>query len=253
MTLPRSFYSQPLAHRGFHDVTQGRPENSRAAITAAIDAGYGIEIDVQLSADGVAMVFHDYRLDRLTGQTGVVRQQTAAALSRVTLTGNDERIPDLTEVLTLVGGRAPLLVEIKDQDGAMGSKVGALEAATANALRGYDGAVAVMSFNPHSVACMMEVLPDVPRGLVTSAYRPDSWPLSAAICDTLRAIPDYDRVAASFISHEWDDLDRPRVAELKAQGAMICCWTVKSQAGESQARQIADNITFEGYHAALPS
>jgi len=253
MTLPAVFYDLPLAHRALHDVNAGRPENSRAAIRAAIAAGYGIEIDVQLSADGVAMVFHDYALDRLTGDNGAVRLRSAVALSAVTLCGNDEGIPDLTEVLALVDGRLPLVVEIKDQDGAMGPDVGPLEAATAEVLRGYRGDVAVMSFNPHSIAHMAELLPDVPRGLVTSAYDPADWPLSAQTCEDLRGIPDYDRVGASFISHEWDDLDRPRVAELKAQGAMICCWTVKSATAEAQARAIADNITFEGYLAALPA
>jgi len=120
-------------------------------------------------------------------------------------------------------------------------------------LQGYHGDVAVMSFNPHAVARMAELAPEMPRGLVTSAYRYHDWPLPKATCDRLRAIPDYDRVGACFISHEVDDLDRARVAELKAVGAMICCWTVKSQAQEAAARPIVDNITFEGYRAALPA
>jgi len=251
MTLPRAFYDVPLAHRGLHDVLDARPENSRAAIGAAIAAGYGLEIDVQLSADGAAMVFHDYALDRLTAEKGAVRQRSAAALARVALIGNEEGIPDLAEVLTLVAGQVPLLIELKDQDGAMGAAVGPLEEATARALKGYRGDVAVMSFNPHSVARMAELLPDVPRGLVTSAYRVEDWPLSAQTCAALRDIPDYARVGACFISHEWDDLDRPRVADLRAQGAMICCWTVKDATAEAKARQVAHNITFEGYRAAL--
>ena len=253
MTLSRAFYDLPFAHRGLHDVTDGRPENSRAAIKAAIAGGYGIEMDVQLSADGAAMVFHDYALERLTGQKGVVRQNNADVLSKVTLIGNDEGIPGLVEVLEMVAGQVPLLVELKDQDGAMGPDIGALEDATASALKGYTGEAAVMSFNPHSVARMAELAPDIPRGIVTSAYRTDSWPLSAETCETLRAIPDYDRVGASFISHEWADLDRPRVAALKAQGAMICCWTIKSQSDEAAARKVADNVTFEGYRAAMPA
>jgi glycerophosphoryl diester phosphodiesterase len=251
MNLPQSFYSRPFAHRALHDVLDGRPENSRAAIKAAIEAGYGLEIDVQLSADGAAMVFHDYALDRLTAARGAIRQKSAAALSQVVLTGGDEGIPTLNEVLALVAGQVPLLVELKDQDGGMGPEVGPLEIATADALRGYDGLVAVMSFNPYSVAKMADLCPDTPRGIVTSAYRPEEWPLPTEICDHLREIPDYDRVKACFISHEVDDLDRPRVAELKAQGAMICCWTVTSVAMEAEARKIADNITFEGYRAAL--
>lgn len=251
--LPACFSDIPIAHRALHDVADARPENSRAAIKAAIAAGYGIEIDVQLSADGAAMVFHDYALDRLTGAKGPVRLQDRATLGGITLTGGDEGIPDLAEVLALVAGRVPLLVEIKDQDGAMGRDLGPLEQAVACQIGGYQGPLAVMSFNPNAVAVMRDLCPHVPRGIVTSAYDTADWPLSDAVCDHLRQIPDYEVVEACFISHEAHDLDRPRVAALKAAGAMICCWTVRSAAQEAQARQIADNITFEGYLAAQPA
>ena len=109
--LPPAFLTVPLAHRALHDVTDGRPENSRAAIAAAIEGGYGIEIDLQLSADNRAMVFHDYALDRLTTQTGPVRQRDADNLAQVSLRGGDEAIPTLEEILALVDGRAPLLID----------------------------------------------------------------------------------------------------------------------------------------------
>ncbi len=251
MILPRAFYDVPMAHRALHDVKDGRPENSRAAIHAAIAAGYGIEIDVQLSSDDAAMVFHDYALERLTGEKGMVRTCMASQLAHIQLTGGNEGIPTLPEVLDIVAGRVPLVIELKDQDGAMGPNIGPLEQATADAVQGYHGDIAVMSFNPHAVARMSDLLPHVPRGLVTSAYRYDDWPLSKTTCDHLRAIPDYDRVGACFISHEVDDLATPRVAALKSAGAMICCWTVRSAEQEARARQFADNITFEGYSAAL--
>ena len=251
-TLPASFLKTPLAHRAFHDVAQGRPENSRAAIRAAISAGYGIEIDLQLTADNQAMVFHDYGLNRLTETDGTIRQKTAEQAMRIRLSGGDgEGIPGFAEVLELVAGQVPLLVELKDQDGAMGPDVGPLEEAAAAALMGYSGDVAVMSFNPHSVARMADLLPDVPRGLVTSAYIPGDWPLAPAICDHLRGIPDFDRVGACFISHEVEDLARARVQALRASGVPVLCWTVKSPQIEMQARLLADNITFEGYAAQL--
>lgn len=249
--LPDSFARIPIAHRALHDVADGRPENSRAAIKAAIAAGYGIEIDLQLSADGAAMVFHDYALDRLTGAKGAIRLLDRTTLENTALNGGAEGIPGLSEILTLVAGRVPLLVELKDQDGGMGPDIGVLEGAVARDIEGYQGPLASMSFNPHSVGRMRELCPDVPRGLVTSAYRKEDWPLSQAVCDHLRDIPDYDAVGAAFLSHEVDDLTRPRVAELKAKGAMICCWTVRSAVQEAQAREIADNITFEGYLADL--
>lgn len=252
--LPASFLTRPLAHRALHDVRDGRPENSLAAIRAAISAGYGIEIDLQLSKDGQAMVFHDYGLQRLTQEKGAVRQRTAAELSQIPLIGGDEGIPTFAEVLALVDGRVPLLVEFKDQDGAMGPNVGTLEAAAAEDLKTYRGDVALMSFNPNSVACVAELCPDLPRGITTSAYDPAEWaPLPARVCNALREIPDYDRLGASFISHEVSDLSRARVAELAAQGADILCWTVTSPSQEAQAREFAANITFEQYLAPFPS
>lgn len=250
--LPEAFLHRPLAHRGLHDRARGCPENSGAAVAAAVEAGYGIEIDVQLSADDAAMVFHDSTLDRMTAERGPLAARTAAELSAIRLTGSDEPIPTLAQVLARIAGRAPVLIEIKDQSGVMGETDGRLEAAVARALRGYGGPAAVMSFNPHSVAHMARLAPAVPRGLTTESYDPEaSAPLDRATCDRLRAIPDYDATGSSFISHEAADLARPRVAELKAAGAVILCWTIRSPEAEAAARRVAQNITFEGYRAAL--
>lgn len=250
--LPPIFRGPPLAHRGLHHRDEGRPENSRAAFRAAVEAGYGIECDVQLSADGRAMVFHDYELDRLTPEKGPLHARTAAELARIPLRYSDEGIPTLEEVLGFVSGRAALLVEIKDQDGAMGENVGTLELAVAADVARYGGPVAVMSFNPHSVAAFGRAARHVPRGLTTSAYDAAHWPtLPAATRDRLRGIPDYDRLGASFVSHEAHDLNRPRLAELKAKGAAVLCWTVRSAEEEDAARRHADNVTFEAYLPAL--
>ncbi len=250
MTLPASFFARPITHRALHDRKAGRVENSLKSVQAALDAGYGIEMDVQLTADGQAMVFHDDMLDRLTVESGPVRDCTRAALEAIPLIDDGGTIPALETVLALVAGRVPLLIEIKDQDGGMGPNVGPLEEATCKALHGYAGDVALMSFNPHSVAACADLAPDIPRGLVTSAYDPQFWPeVPAHVRDRLRDIPDYDRVGACFISHEATDLDRPRVAALKAQGAQILCWTIRSAKAEAEARHIVDNVTFEGYLA----
>lgn len=252
--LPESFLRLPITHRALHDRAAGRIENSPSAIRAAVKAGYGIEVDLQLSSDGVAMVFHDEDLDRLTGETGPVNARTAAELGRIPLKGSTDTIPTLAEVLRLIAGKVPLLIEIKDQTLVMGPTDGKLEAATATALQGYTGDVALMSFNPHSIALMARLAPHLPRGITTSAYDPDDWaPLPVEVCDHLRPIPDYEATGSSFISHEGRDLARPRVAELKAQGARILCWTIRSAADEALARKVADNVTFEGYLAALPA
>lgn len=251
--LSPEFLRLPIAHRALHDLSAGRPENSRAAVHAAVKAGYGIEIDVQLSGDGQAMVFHDYDLQRLTHQSGLVSAYSAVDLGQIALRGGSEGIPTLTEVLHLVAGKVPLIVEIKDQDGEMGPSVGPLEAAVTTALKCYEGPVAVMSFNPHAVRTMAELAPDVPRGLVTSGFRAEHWSLSAKRRRELRAIPDYTNTKSSFISHDCRDLESLRVAELKAKGVPILCWTVKSPSEEADARKIADNITFEQYLAPFPA
>ncbi|MBV7380399.1 glycerophosphodiester phosphodiesterase family protein [Maritimibacter dapengensis] len=254
MTLPDAFLNVPLAHRAYHDVKAGRPENSRAAIAAAIEAGYGIEIDVQLSRDNVAMVFHDYDLKRLTGVTGPVRMRSVADLAEIPLIGRDEGIPTLAEVLTLVDGKVPVLIEIKDQDGAMGPNVGPLESSVIRALDGYEGPVALMSFNPHAVRALAEGAPHIPRGLTTCAFTSEDWPvLNATTRTVLARIPDFDRVGASFISHDARDLRSERVGDLKSKGVPILCWTVRSRDEETKAREIADNVTFEGYEATIPA
>jgi glycerophosphoryl diester phosphodiesterase len=250
MTLPSSFFTRPLAHRAFHDINRACPENSPAAFAAAIAGGYGIELDVQLSSDGQAMVFHDYALDRLTDEVGPIAQRSAAELGQIVLKGGTDTIPTLSQILQQVDGAVPLLIELKDQDGALGQSVGQLEKATARAVADYVGDIAVMSFNPHSVALMAQIAPHIARGLTTCNFPSKDWPtIPEKTRARLREIPDYTNTGACFISHQAGDLDNPRVAALKAQGAAVFCWTIRSAQAEVKARRVADNVTFEGYAA----
>ena len=196
--LPSAFLQAPIAHRALHDKTDNRPENSRAAIRAAIEAGYGIEIDLQRTSDNRAMVFHDYDMARLTGQSGPIQQITAEQALATQLLHANDGIPTLDEVLGMVAGKVPLLIEFKDQDGAMGTNIGALEADAVKTLQGYDGPVALMSFNPNTVAELARLAPHLPRGIVTCSYQPEVELLPSSMCDDLREIPDFDRVGAQF-------------------------------------------------------
>ena len=248
MALHPDFLRLPVAHRGLHG--PGVPENSLAAIRAAVAAGYAIEFDIQPAAGGTPMVFHDYDLSRMAGDECFVADTSVEDLAAMRLLGSDEGVPTLADVLAEVDGRAPLLIEIKDQDGRMGPNVGELSKAVAAALKGYEGPVAVMSFNPHSVAAFAKAAPGVTVGLTTCGYDADEWPmLDDATRAHLAAIADFDRVGASFISHDKADLANPAVAALKARGVPVLCWTIQSPEQESVARQIADNITFEDYTA----
>ncbi|WP_333683999.1 glycerophosphodiester phosphodiesterase family protein [Pontibaca methylaminivorans] len=249
--LPAAFLGRPIAHRGLHG--SGLPENSRAAVMAAVAAGYGIEIDLQLSRDGVPLVFHDADLFRLTGRRGLIRDLDAAEAGAISLAGGGaEPIPTLAGILGLVRGRVPLLIELKDQSGTLAPGDGRMERAVVAALEGYSGPCAVMSFNPHSIARIRDLAPDLPRGLVTCAFRARNWPLPAERRAWLRAIGDFEPVGAGFISHDARDLRRGRVQELRRRGVPVLCWTIRSEAAEFRARRLADNITFEGYRPRLP-
>ncbi|MEM9899663.1 MAG: glycerophosphodiester phosphodiesterase family protein [Pseudomonadota bacterium] len=245
--LPPVFLVVPFAHRGLHDLAAGRPENSRAAIAAAIDHGYGIEIDLQLTSDNVGVVFHDYTLERLTDGVGRVRTRTQGDLATLKLKGGTETVPSFAEVLALVAGRVPLLVELKDQDGALGDNVGTLEADVAKQIAEYEGPLAVMSFNPHSVSAMQALAPHIPRGLVTDSFTGSYWDAPPERLAELAKISDFDRVGASFVSHEWQTLRSQPIKDLKVRGVPIFCWTIRSPSDEADAREVADNVTFEGY------
>ena len=252
--LPGAFLGAPIAHRGLHDRACGVIENSRGAIRAAIEAGYGIEIDIQPAACGEAMVFHDDTLDRLTAETGAVRERSAEALGRIALTASGgETIPTLGEILALVDGRAPLLIEIKDQDGALGPDVGPLGDRIAELLVEYAGPVPVMSFNPAALASLVEAAPRIPRGLITCDFTAEHWPrVPAERRAALAALRDLEPLGAAFISHQWRDLSSPAVLAAKAAGRAVLCWTVRSPREERIARALADNVTFEGYLAEVP-
>jgi len=173
-------FAPPIAHRGLWS-RGGAPENSLAAFEAACEAGYGIELDVQLSSDGEAVVFHDWELERLTGQPGRLADHTAADLGAMRLAGTDEAIPTLAETLTLVGHRAMVLIEIKTHYG----EVGPLEQRVHEVLIDHNGPTAVIGFNPYSHAWFADRHPNVLRGLdmlpspTADRLREDGMPVMA--------------------------------------------------------------------------
>lgn len=250
--LSPQFLRRPIAHRGLHDRARGVIENSRAAVAAAVAAGYAIEIDIQRARCGEAMVFHDDALRRLTGRPERVEDMTAAELGAIELIGGGETIPTLAEILALVGGRAPLLVEVKDPEPGLGPVEGRLEARVAELLEGYEGDAALMSFNPHSVAALAEAAPERARGLTSCDFVGADWPLPDYRRAELAGLADYERTGASFVSHNHRELDNPAVTRLRARGAPVLSWTIRSPAEEAAARRGSDNVTFEGYLPAIP-
>ncbi|WP_424967054.1 glycerophosphodiester phosphodiesterase family protein [Dinoroseobacter sp. S375] len=244
--LPQAFLDRPLAHRGLHDERAGIIENSPSAMAAAVAHGYGIELDVQVTRDGEALVFHDARLERLTGQDGLVRDHTLAEMTRFPLLGGDEPSASLRDVLAMVDGRVPVLIELKSQPSEDAPEDGTLARAVARALSGYDGLAATMCFNPQAVAPLRQAAPDRALGLVTEDFSTLPY-LSAAQQDHLNNMTDFDAVGASFISHDCKSLHMAPVQSMKARGVPVLTWTIKSPEDAQAALKTADNITFEGY------
>lgn len=225
--------SQAFAHRGLHGA--GAIENSRAAFAAAIAAGHGIECDVQLSRDGEAFVFHDDALDRLTGERGPVDARPAGALDAIRLTGSAETLPRLPEMLALVAGRAPLLIELKAPE----RLVAPLCMSVRRALEGHGGAAAVMSFNPEVSRWFAEHAPRIVRGLVVSEQDRRGWRGRIGRHLALwRARPD-------FLAYDVRDLPSRFAAGQRARGLPVLTWTVRDAADERVGLAHADQIIFE--------
>tara|TARA_B110000008_G_scaffold194652_1_gene193208 strand:- start:1598 stop:2065 length:468 start_codon:yes stop_codon:yes gene_type:complete len=150
--------------------------------------------------------------------------------------------------MSYIDGRVPVLIELKDQDGALGKSTSIFESAVCQTLKHYKGAVAIMSFNPFMMEECAKILPDIPRGLITQIFKQNEWTrISKSRCDELTMISDYFLAGTTFISHDHEDLNSHVVARLKKTGATILCWTVRNQNQDTLARKVADSVTFENY------
>jgi glycerophosphoryl diester phosphodiesterase len=224
-----------LAHRGLHE--RGIPENSLEAFRAALDHGLGIELDVQKSSDGQAMVFHDWELDRLTDATGSVSERSAAQLGAIRLSGSEEVIPTLRAALDLVAGKAPLLIEVKSRrDG----RVGALCLAVRRVLEGYRGPHAVMSFDPRVSRWLANNSPHTVRGLVVTEDR------DKALAGRLRRHLALWHARPDFLAYDIRDLPGRFPAAQRRRGLPLVTWTVRSPDLLARALDHADAPTVEG-------
>lgn len=221
-----------FAHRGLHG--RGVPENSRAAVLAAVADGWGVEIDVRASRDGRAVVFHDPTLERMTGARGAVAERSAAELARTKLLRSVETVPMLGEALALVAGRVPLLLELK----AFDRNVGALCVAVRTALARYPGPVGVMSFNPEVPRWFATHAPTATRGLVLTESR-RGWR------GTLERWLSVRRARPHFLAYDVRHLPSPLPARLRARGLPVFAWTVRTEAERETARLHADAPIFE--------
>lgn len=229
------------AHRGLHDETHA--ENSLSAFRRAVECGYGIELDVRLAKDGRLVVFHDPTLERVTGIAGKVNEYTAEELRHVRLAGTDEGIPTFAEVLTLVNGRVPLLVELKEEAGEYGVTEKAIEM-----LSLYTGDYIIESFNPLALGKVKKEIPEIYRGVLSDRFlthREYRAPMYAVLQNLLLNVvcrPDF--IAYSHTG--WKNLSLRFVR--KCFHATTFAWTVRSQEEEDAAFAHGfDAVIFENY------
>lgn len=242
--MQNSFLTQtPIAHRGLHDAN--KPENSFAAFQAAIEQGYAIETDVRISKDHRLIIFHDDSLFRMTGLNQAAENLTANELSMLRLGGSREKIPLFSEFLEAVGGKTPLLIEIKNVPNIDTKE---FIAQISNALDGYSGEYAVQSFVPFYVQEMKKRRPDVPCGILGTAQSSKEdfngsplWRIKARV---IKNMSFNKRIKPDFISYHAPDY--PQKSTEKFKGIKLA-WTVRSVTEEKAARNFADNIIFENY------
>jgi glycerophosphoryl diester phosphodiesterase len=236
--------ARPVGHRGLHDGITAI-ENTASAVRAAIDANYAVEVDLQITADGEAMVHHDDVLGRLTEGTGDLHAMTAADLKQVPFKSSDDRMMTLGELLDLVAGRVTLLLEMKSRfagDSRLVSRV-------ADVLTAYAGPVAAMSFDPEQITLLKSLAPGLPRGIVAERhYRGGEWEaLSPSQRHNLALSRHAFRTRPHFIAYRVHDL--PAMAPLFARhifGVRLLTWTVRNEADRRRAATWADQMIFEG-------
>ncbi|MEP2102728.1 MAG: glycerophosphodiester phosphodiesterase family protein [Parasphingorhabdus sp.] len=231
---------QPYAHRGLHGPSQngGVLENSPAAFDGAIKRDHGIECDVQAAEDGTAFVFHDFELDRLTGQQGQLANMRASDLDQIDLNDGHGKIPRLRAILARVAGQVPILIEIKSND----MRVGPLCLSVRRALEGYTGKAAIMSFNPLVSAWFRKNAAHIVRGLVVTEE--DSKNLKGRIArhqSLWTAKPD-------FLAYDVRDFPSTFAASNRARGLPIVTWTVRTAEQEKIAAIHADEPVYEMPH-----
>jgi glycerophosphoryl diester phosphodiesterase len=246
MTAPGWMTARPIAHRGLHDAARGVIENSPSAARAAVNGNFGIECDVQLTADGEAVVFHDFVLDRLTLASGRVDAHSAAQLGIVAMRGSDDSILSLPAFLDIIAGEVPLILEIKSRfDGDLRLARRVAEVVTASPFP-----IVLKSFDPRIVAALRTLTPHHARGIVAMndySY-PDYETCSATEKHAMANLLHFGDSQPDFVS--WRVRDLPSAAPFlcrKALGLPLMTWTVRTGEDRALAQAHADQIVFEGF------
>lgn len=227
-----------IAHRGYHDIEKGIPENSITAFKRAIDFEYVIEIDLHLLKDGNIVVFHDDNLERLTGVSKNIKDCTYEEIKNLKLENIDEHIPLFKEVLELVNGRVPLLIEYKYDN-----KPGLLEEKSMILLKDYKGKYAVQSFNPKSVKWFKDNYKDIPRGQLASSFANEKMCFIKKLI--LKNVLLFSYNKPDFVSYAIKDLPNSRIEKLRKKGICIFGWTIRDKEAFDFAKKYCDSSVCE--------
>lgn len=246
MRAPGWLTARPVAHRGLHDRARGIVENMPGAFAAAVAGNYSIELDLQLTADGEAMVHHDDTLDRLTQGSGALHDLTAAQLRQIAFKDTPERMISLGDVCALVAGRVPLVIEVKshfDGDRKLVTRM-------AEVLASYSGPMVGMSFDPDQVLALRELMPSLPRGIIAQRNYDDSywsW-LTPQQRDGMLHLRHAFSTQPHFVNYWVEQLPAPApwIAR-NVFGCPLLAWTIRTDAQRAKAERYADQIVFEGF------
>ena len=237
-----AFMGANIAHRGYFDNEAGIPENSLSCFQAAIDKGFAIELDIQLSSDGVAMVFHDADLERMCGVEGKIWDYTAAELQEMKLFGTEETIPTFEETLALINGQVPLLVEYK-----MDKVDTAVCAAGQALLDEYDGAYAIQCFDPRALLWYKKNAPEVARGQLAEEYWENEKYEGKALYFVLTYMLTNVATAPDFISYKALHKDNLSLNVCRMLGAKTACYTLKSEEELANVNGKFDMYIFDSF------
>lgn len=236
------FQKKYYAHRGLHDNAGAAPENSMAAFRKAVEAGYGMELDVHVTKDNVPVIFHDFTLERMCGAKGTIEEYTYRQLQEFTLGKSEEHIPRLEELLGLVRGRVPLIVEIKTEK----IKVSCCEVID-RMLRAYDGAYCIESFNPMVLWWFRRHRSEVVRGQLSSNFRRDGGYRSIQYFFMTHLLFNFF-TKPDFIAYNHKFKEEPgrRICRKLYRNPAVA-WTIRSRQELEEMRGEFDVFIFEGF------
>jgi len=232
-----------IAHRGLHNNTSDNPENTLASFQRAIEAGYGIELDIRITRDDQVTVIHDADLQRLCGSQAVVRAVTYEEMADARVYGSDQSIPLFTEALELIGGQVPLVIDIKPAvDVLVTCRLADL------ALRDYPGPFCIQSFDPRVLLWFRRHNPSVLLGQLSGEIASENSTGLPLVDATLTAMLTNALTWPDFIAYNWRDAARPVLHWWRrVLRCPLVAWTITSQAQLEAARHSFDAYIFEGF------